>query len=170
MSEPVTYYIDDGFEPSNSGTSLGDISDETPEETALRILAEESWQRYQFLRRRVTRTAQQSHFFELQPHGRGFRPAAMGSTNRPAVPLPTGNSAPTGHSEEASTLQPLPDGAVGGTAIEAPHINPEADAAAQGHIAAVAAAANAQCKQARLAIVTLQTSSMTSIELRMCFR
>ena len=142
MSEPITYYIDDGFEPSNSGTSLVDISDETPEETALRILAEESWRRYQILRRRVTRTAQQSHFFELQPHGRGFRPATMGSTNRPAVPLPMGNSAPPGRSE-ASTLQPLPDGAVGGTAVEAPHVIPEADAAAQGHIAAVAALANA---------------------------
>ena len=133
MSEPVeTYFLDDGFEPSNSGTSLVDISDETPEETALRILAEESWQRYQFLRRRATRRTPRSHFFELQPHGRGFRPAAMGSTNRPTVPLPMGDSAPTGDSEDVSTLNPVQDGAVGGTAPEVPHTNPMADAAAQG--------------------------------------
>ena len=66
MSEPVTYYIDDGRG----------------------LLAEAS-----ILRRRATRPTQRLHFFELQSHGGGFRPAAMDSTNHPAVLPPMGNTA-----------------------------------------------------------------------------
>ena len=91
MSEPGTFFIDDELEPQNSGTSLIDTV-ETPEETFFRTLAEESWQKYQFLRRRATRQTPRSHFFELQSHGRGFRPAVM-SGNQPSVPLPMGNMA-----------------------------------------------------------------------------
>ena len=44
MFEPSNFYIDDGLE--SVGTSLTDISDETPEETSYRKLAEESWRKY----------------------------------------------------------------------------------------------------------------------------
>ena len=100
MSEPGTFFIDDELEPQNSGTSLIDTV-ETPEETFFRTLAEESWQKYQFLRRRATRQTPRSHFFELQSHGRGFRPAVM-SGNQPSVPLPMGNmaSGSSGNSSE----------------------------------------------------------------------
>ena len=100
MSKPGTFFIDDKLEPQNSGTSLID-TDETPVETFSRTLAEESWQKYQFLQCRATRQTPQSHFFELQSHGRGFRPAVM-SGNQPSVPLPMGNmaSGSSGNSSE----------------------------------------------------------------------
>ena len=49
MFEPTNFYIDDGLE--DIGTSLVDLSDETPEETSYRRLAEESWRKYLNLRR-----------------------------------------------------------------------------------------------------------------------
>ena len=107
MFEPSNFYIDDGLE--SVGTSLVDISDETPEETSYRRLAEESWRKYLNLRRRANRRVPQSTFFELQPHGRGVRPAAMSGPNRPAVPLPMGNLAQSGHSVDANPLHPPAD-------------------------------------------------------------
>ena len=95
MFEPTNFYIDDGLE--DIGTSLVDLSDETPEETSYRRLAEESWRKYLNLRRRANRRVPLSTFYELQPHGRGSRPVAMAGLDRPRVPLPMGNTAQSGH-------------------------------------------------------------------------
>ena len=46
MLEPTTFFIDDGLEPSNVGTSLAELLDDTPEEASYRRLAEESWRKY----------------------------------------------------------------------------------------------------------------------------
>ena len=57
MTDPEPEFLDDEISLANSGTGTLvfddiDISDETPEETALRTSAEESWRQYTLLRPR----------------------------------------------------------------------------------------------------------------------
>ena len=91
MTDPEPEFLDDEISLANSGTGTLvfddiDISDETPEETALRTSAEESWRQYTLLRRGRSRRIPVHHHFELRQQGRREVPAVV-CGNRPSVIL-----------------------------------------------------------------------------------